>query len=75
MHFQERQFCQNDIASLLKRGLLYKKSICSLWEQILSLQTSFQKDVGLEFNGPVNTIMVMSSWSVYLTTLRAGLVL
>ena len=28
--------------------------------------------VGLEFNGPVNTIKVMSSRSVYLTTLFLG---
>ena len=28
--------------------------------------------VRLEFNGPVNTIKVMSSWSVYLTTLFPG---
>ena len=26
----------------------------------------------LEFNDPVNTIKVMSSWSVYLTTLFLG---
>ena len=28
--------------------------------------------VGLEFNGPVNTIKDMMSWSVYLTTLFQG---
>ena len=28
--------------------------------------------VGLEFNGPLNTIRVISSWSVYLTTLFLG---
>ena len=28
--------------------------------------------VGLEFNSPVNTVRVMLSWSVYLTTLFLG---
>ena len=28
-----------------------------------------ENDFGVEFNGPVNTVKVMSDWLVYLTTL------
>ena len=39
---------------------------------MLALRSTADKLIGLEFNGPVNTIKVMWSQRLYLTTLFLG---
>ena len=38
IHFRGTKYCRNCFASLLKRGPLQKKRICSPWQQILFFQ-------------------------------------
>ena len=47
IHFQEGQLCKNGLTSLLKKDLLWKERICSLWEQILSFKSRpiFRRDL------------------------------